>query len=178
MYLTKETIVRERVQSTFEATGDNATAFIDLIVCPTYAAAYNDMALVSYGIDKAKYRSSGYYTAQNNSDGRHLRSIFDSITYSLSELLHKIQIFTLDRKKARIVVDFGQKNINQHLEITTKYWNTYGKCYSIQPKHPILELGVQTIDIVARVDIYLYFGYPGQFMFNTKTKVRTSYVVE
>ena len=177
-YLTKETIVRERVQSTFEATGDNTTAFIDLFVCPTYTAAYKDTVLVSYGIDKANYRSGGYYTAQNNSDRRPLRRIFDSITYSPRELLHKIQILTLDRKQDQIVVDFGQKNIKQDLKITTKYWSTYGKCYSIQPKQRILDLGVQTIDIVARVDIYLYFGYPGQFMFNTKTKVRINLVLE
>ena len=157
--------------STAEASGDEDTPFIDLIVCPSYAAAYKDGVLETHGMDKGKYRSKGYYTSQNHSDGENLRRIFDSITYDQGELLHKVQIGTLDKEKAWFVVDFSQSNIDQHIEITTKYWGTYGKCYSIQPKDHILKLGVKVIDIVAQMDIYVYFGYPGQFMFYTKTKV-------
>ena len=171
-FQTKETIVREHVLSTAEASGDKDTPFIDLIVCPSYAAAYKDEVLETHGMDKGKYRSKGYFTAQNHSHGANLSIIFDSITYDPSELLHKVQIATLDRRKAKFVVDFSQSNIEEHVKITTKYWNTYGKCYSIQPKDHILKLGVKIIDIVARMDIYVYFGYPGQFMFNTKTKVQ------
>ena len=170
-YQTKETIIREHVLSTAEASGDEDTPFIDLIVCPSYAAAYKDKVLEKHGMDKGKYRSKGYYTSQNYSDEGNLRKIFDSITYDPTELLHKVQIGTLDKEKAWFVVDFSQSNIDQHIEITTKYWSTYGKCYSIQPKDHILKLGVKIIDIVARMDIYIYFGYPGQFMLYTKTKV-------
>ena len=95
-FQTKETIVREHVLSTAEASGDKDTPFIDLIVCPSYAAAYKDEVLETHGMNKGKYRSKGYYTAQNHSDGENLRSIFDSITYDPSELLHKVQIATLD----------------------------------------------------------------------------------
>ena len=166
----------EHVQSTAEAVGNEDIPFIDLIVCPSYSAAYNDEALKEYGMDKRNYRSKGSFKPQNYTAGTNLRNIFESITYDPAELIHNLNIRTLDKKKDSFFIDFGGTNINEHIEIITKYWSTYGRCYSIRPRDHILKLGVEIVDINSQMDIYVYFGYPGQFHYKTKTKVCVGYV--
>ena len=69
-------------------------------------------------------------------------------------------------------ITFEGNNFTKHLHITTKYYQYFGRCYSIHPKDHVLKLGVNAIEIVARLKVYTYFGHPGQFTYsNTKTKV-------
>ena len=104
-----------------------------------------------------------------------LRRVFNSITYEIKELLHRVRIDTLDKENRRFTVEFDGSNSTEHIEIITKYWDSYGRCYSIRPRHHVLKLGVTGIEIVGRVEIWVHFGYPGQFMYNTKTKVIINY---
>ena len=74
----------------------------------------------------------------------------------------------------RFNVEFSNDRFTEYLEITTKYWPTFGRCYSMHPRNHVLKFGVYGIDIVARVNLFIYFGYPGQFMYpNSKAKVLT-----
>ena len=76
--------------------------------------------------------------------------------------------------QSSFVETFDAVNENRkHIKITTKHSPTYGKCYSIRPRTHVLKYGILVVDIVARMDIMIYLGYPGQFMYNTKTKVST-----
>ena len=64
-------------------------------------------------------------------------------------------------------------NDSELLQVITKYkGSSLGTCYSIRPKDPIVGLGIFKIDFVARLGIYVYLGYPGQFMYLAKTKVK------
>ena len=70
------------------------------------------------------------------------------------------------------VVDFSRDNFTEHLSIVTKFWHTYGRCYSLYPREHVRELGVTSITFETHMNIYVYFGYPGQLMYaNTNSRV-------
>ena len=123
-------------------------------------------------MDKDKYRGKGHYSPNNYTLKTNLRTVFNSITFSVKDLLHYIEIFTLDKKKKLFRVKFDAPNTTEHIDVITKYHYNLGRCYSIRPKNHVIMLGVTSVDIVGRMGIYVYFGYPGQFMYNTKTKVQ------
>ena len=98
---------------------------------------------------------------------------FDDITHNVDEVLFRVKITTLDQERRKIQESFSHSSMNlKSIKITTKYMNTLGKCYSVQPTSDIVKLGIIGITIVANIDVYIYMGYPGQFMFNTRTRVR------
>ena len=170
-YLSKETIVREHIRHTADVVKDANLQFLELTICPGYRYAYKDDVLKRYGMDKRKFRKGGSYAPLNYSEGMDLRKIFNSVTYEIEELLLYIKIFTLDRQKPQLTIDFQALNTTRHIKVVTKYRSTFGKCYSIQPRDHVVQLAIVKIDIMARYGIYVYFGYPGQFMYNTKSKV-------
>ena len=170
-YLSKETIVQERIQSTADVVDENNMQFIELTICPSYKYAYNDDSLQKYGMDKQGLRLGGAYAPINYSEEMDLRKVFDSVTHEIEELLNYIEIFTLDRAQPQITIDFQESNTTNFIKVVSKYHHNLGKCFSIQPREHVVQLGVVKIDIFARYGLYVYFGYPGQFMYNTKTKV-------
>ena len=167
-------MVRERVISTKEATEDIDAAFIDLTICPDYHFAYKNDALLSYGLNKNQYRGQAAYSPKriHGENFTNLESVFHSVTYSIDEILHRIVISTSNKDDPHFNIDFNSSNFTEYIDIQTKYWPTYGRCYSIHPKDDVLKLGVWGVDIISRINIYIYFGYPGQFMYPTsKSKV-------
>ena len=171
-YQSNETIVRERIQSSSECSSENTnTPFIELTVCPTYGAAYNDDALTHYGMEKGKYRSKGSFAPINYNETTDLRKVFNSVTYDIDEILFGIYINTLSRNNSKISIDFDGSNQSDYIVVTTKYKPNLGRCYAIHPSDHVVQLEVVGIDIVAKMNIYVYFGHPGQFMHQTKTKV-------
>ena len=169
--LTKGTVVRESVHSTSAAVGDINTPFIDLTICPTYYSAYKDDVLKVYGIDKKAYQRKGVYSPSNNNKDTDLRAIFNAITYDIDEVLSRIVIRTNSNtsQQTKFTIDFEGSNFTEHIAITTKYWPVYGRCFSINPKDHVLKKGVINIDLMARIDIYIYFGHPGQFTYKSTT---------
>ena len=171
--LTRETMIRERSVPTRNTSEHTNAPFIDFTICPSYEAAYKNGALQYYGIKKSDYRYRGVYFNNNVDSYNKPRAIFDSITHNVSELLYLMTIFTRTRKQARLEIYFNATNSSDLIHITTKYRYSLGRCYSIHPKDPVLKLGLLKVEFVAWMDIYVYFGYPGQFMDpDTKTKVR------
>ena len=79
---------------------------------------------------------------------------------------------------SHININFDGSDFSEYIDVTTKYMNTLGRCYSIHPKDHIIELGVVIMDITANLGFYVYFGHPGQFMYtNTKSKVAKFFMV-
>ena len=135
--------------------------------------AYKGNVLREYGLDSTKYRAGHFSPAINDSTSLDLEFIFDAITHSPNEVLKTIKITTKDRKQRSFLRNFEKGDIEtENLEIITKYQNNLGRCFSIRPKDRVVSLEVIKIDITARMDIYVYVGYPGQFMYNTKERVR------
>ena len=170
----KESIIREQVRPTSDSAEDMDMPFIDLIICPSFDVSYKKENLEKYGIDRSNYTYNGDFTPTKNlKENLTLREIFDSISFEVEDILYSVTIFTLDRENSMFTLNFNGSNTyeNEIAEVGTKYWNSYGRCYSIRPKKKIIEYGVKIIDFVARMNIYVYFGYPGQFMYNTKVKV-------
>ena len=171
------TVVREHVHPTSQSVVDNDIPFLELTICPEYEYAYKEDLLNSYGMNKRKYRSGTFFSLRNQATGQDLRAIFNSITYDVDEILHKIKFYTKKRlnpsnSKTFATINFEYSNFTKHIDVTTKYSRTLGRCFGIRPKEHILKLGVTKISITARIDIYVYFGYPGQFTYtNTKSKV-------
>ena len=156
-HLAKDTSVKEHVKRTSQPSGD--IPFIDLTICPSYHSAYKDDVLKYYGIEKTKYRSKGAYRPNNDTTENDLREIFKAITYNVDEILSRMEIVTLSLNTPYHVIDFSRHNFTEHLHITTKFWSTYGRCYSLHPTDDVLKLGVTGIIFEARVDMYVYFGY-------------------
>ena len=147
--------------------------FIDFIICPAYQFAYKDKVLREYGLDSTKYRRGHYSPTINDSTISDLEFIFNEITHSPSEILKTIKITTKDRKQRSFLQNFEKGDIEkENLDMITKYQNNLGRCFSIRPKDNVVSLEVIKIDITARMDFYVYVGYPGQFMYNTKERVR------
>lgn len=155
-----------------EASEDTDSPFIELTICPSYESAYREEVLNAYGMDKEKYRGKGVYSPSNNSKGMELRSIFNNVTYDIDELLFRISIRTNSQQNRSFDFEFDGKDFMEHIDVITKYYHHFGRCFSLHPKKHILSLGVNAIVVVARINVYVYFGHPGQFMsLNTKSKV-------
>ena len=173
-FLTKDTVVRERVQATAESAGDIDTPFVELTICPTYDAGYKGDTLNAYGMDKEEYRYKAIYSPGNNTHDIDLVSIYKSVTHDIEEMLVSIKVYTTNEKTGQRSFDikFDQPNFMEHIDITTKYHPYLGRCFSIHLKDHVLKLGINAVTIVARIDVLVYFGHPGQFMNpNTKSKV-------
>ena len=101
-----------------------------------------------------------------------LRSVFNDVTYEVHEILKQIRISTSDLENDWIVetLNNSSKYLN-NIIIVTKYQRNLGRCYSIRPQQNVIKLGILSIDFVAQIPFYVYLGYPGQFNYNTKTKV-------
>ena len=132
-----------------------------------------------FGLTKTGYRLEGKFNPTQKSNATiDLRNVFNLVTHDIHELLHNVVIFTIDATQSEFVEDFNDglnKNDTINIEITTKYHNNLGRCFSIRPKRHVIKLGVASIDFVAKMGIYVYFGHPGQYMYNTKTKVDETY---
>ena len=154
------------------STSTDNIPFLDLIVCPEYFEAYNTDKLQYYGMEKETYKFQGQYYPKNNSNGTEARNIFYEVTYDVEEIFDRIRINTLNKADPFIHIDFSKGNFNDHLVITPKFWNHFGRCFSILPKHDVRTLGIVDIIFEAKRSIFVYFGHPGQFeAANRNTKV-------
>ena len=148
--------------------------FVDLIICPNFDVAYNVTALESYGINKNEYRRKGKWTPTKNANGTDLRTVFNDVSHDVEDILIAIRIKTLTKKRQYVDIKFSKDNFDEWLTITTKYSDSFGRCYSIVPKHKVQKLGIYSIIFETRMDIYLYFGHQGQFLASgSKKKVKT-----
>ena len=171
-------MIREHSMSTRNADEETSTPFADLSICPSYDFAYKSDVFKYYGLNKTTYRSRGIYISNNNNQSYDLRTIFNSSTHTINELLNYLTIVTRDRKYSRLNIIFNETNASNILNITTKYWYNLGRCYSFHPNDKVLKFGIIRFDFVSLIDIYIYFGFPGQFMHpNTKTKVFFDFLI-
>ena len=137
--------------------------FLDLIVCPAYLDAYKPKALNFYGLDKEQYKHSGQFSPVKNKNQTNLRKVFYEVSYDVDEIIKGIGIKTLDKEQPYVDIDFSAENYEKNIVITTKFWNTFGRCYSIIPTLEVQKLGIYNIIIESYMKVYVYFGHPGQF---------------
>ena len=166
-------MTREQVRSTSDGEKDPNLPFIDFIVCPHYDVAYKTDMIEMYGLDKNNYRRNGVYVpTKNYNSSKGLRTVFNDVTFDVHEILKQIRISTSDLENDWIVETLNSsRKYLTNLIIVTKYQRNLGRCYSIRPKQNVIKLGILSIDFVAQIPFYVYLGYPGQFNYNTKTKV-------
>ena len=172
-YQSKETMTREQIRSTSDGETDKNLPFIDFIVCPHYDVAYKTDMIEMYGLNKNNYRRNGIYVPTKNYNySKGLRTVFNDVTFDVHEILKQIRISTSDLENDWIVETLNSsRKYLTNLIIVTKYQRNLGRCYSIRPKQNVIKLGILSIDFVAKIPFYIYLGYPGQFNYNTKTKV-------
>ena len=154
-------------------TSDNIAPFIEFVVCPSYHTAYKTSEMSSYDIDRKQYSNGeSFYPRVQGMDIRP-RELFSHITYNASELLKKIVIRTLDTDEPKIIIyPSNVSNSSERISMITKYSSTFGRCYALDISEEIIQYGIISIEIEANIDIYVYFGHPGQFMHvDTKAKV-------
>ena len=165
-------MVRERILSTKQIPEVEDVEFIELSVCPEYNTAYKEKLLEDYGINKENYLRQGKYINKQGNQSYDSRSIFDSVTYDINEILTKIEISTGNKDTPQFIIDFDRKTFSEHVKISTKYWPNFGRCYSLQLKNHVIKSHVRSITLYARMSIFIYFGFPGQLMHpNHKSKV-------
>ena len=156
-------------------TSHNIAPFIEFVVCPSYHTAYKKSEMSLYDIDRKQYSNGESFCPRVHGMDIPPREIFKRITYNASELLKKIVIRTLDTTEPKIIIDPSNvKNSSERVSMITKYSSTFGKCYALGISEEIIKYGIISIEIEANLDIYVYFGHPGQFMHvDTKSKVHS-----
>ena len=170
--MAKETSITETVKYTTDTEDNVAVPFIDFTVCPAYESAYKEDVLQYYGLKKDDYRKNGIFYPTKNGNNIDPRLMFLNVTHDVQDIFFKIKMNTLSYDLPVYVIDFSEGNAFNNISITTKFYHHFGRCYSIHPKGDILKLGVTSIYFITKINIYVYFGYPGQFMYsNTKSKV-------
>ena len=56
--------------------------------------------------------------------------------------------------------------------VVTKYDNTFGRCFSLRVAKFITDAGLLNVELVGRMNIYVYLHHPGQFYdSDSKTKI-------
>ena len=174
-FLKKETAVTIKEFSSHDMDTASSIPFVDLIICPEYFAAYKKEALSYFGLDKEGYKRGGKYYPSKNWRGENLREVFNKVSYEVDEILKGIRIKTLSTAHPYIDIVFSENRYDTYLNVTTKLWNTFGRCYSIIPKSELQRLGIVSMIFEAKLDIYIYFGHPGQFLTaNRNQKVTTA----
>ena len=151
---------------------DTATPFVDFVVCPSYQMAYKKDILSFLGLDREEYKEGVSFYPLANETNMDPRDVFHVITYNTSEIFNKIIVRTLNQKEPKISIDFSEDRATERILIHTKFYATFGRCYSIEMPDDLISNGIISIEFIAKVDIYVYFGHPGQFMHvDTKAKV-------
>ena len=97
----------------------------------------------------------GHFTPQKNGNRTDLREIFYDVTHNVEEIFDRMRIKTLNKKIPEIHINFKDGNFLEHINITTKFWNNFGRCYSIIPKRIIQKLGIVDIIFEAKMSIYV-----------------------
>ena len=170
--MAKETSVTESVKHTTDTENMDNVPFIDFTVCPAYESAYKEDVLQAHGLNINEYRSKGAFYPRNNYTAIDARTLFLTATHNVDEIIYRVEMKTLSYDFPTYEIDFSKDGFENNVSITTKFYHHFGRCYSIHPKGDVLKFGVTSINFITRINIYVYFGYPGQFMFsNTKSKV-------
>ena len=134
--------------------------------------AYKEDILEYYGLDRNGYAKGESFYGTKHGENVDPRDLFDKITYNVSEMFHKIVVSTLSQNKPKIVINVSDRNSTEMVNVETKYYASFGRCYSIQLSGKIIHYGIISVEFETKIDVYVYFGHPGQFMHvNTKSKV-------
>ena len=59
----------------------------------------------------------------------------------------------------------------ESIDIVPKISSAVGKCFSVRPKPEVVKKGIASIAFTTHMDMSIYLGYPGQYMYNTRTRV-------
>jgi len=175
--LKKDTAITIKEHASYDVNSEEKIPFVDLIICPEYFAAYNESVMEHYGILKEDYRRNGNFYPSKNNEEIDPRDLFNKVSHGIDDLLNGIQIKTLNKNKPYIDIVFNHKNSSTHLNITTKFWNTFGRCFSIRPSDKIRQLGVVSMIIEGKMDFYVYFGHPGQFLSANRNQKVLDYII-
>ena len=170
--MAKETSVTESVKHTRDTENTDSVPFIDFTVCPAYESAYKEDVLQVYGLNRDEYRGKGVFHSKKDDTAIDARTLFVTATHNVEEIIYKMTMKTLSYDFPTYEIDFSKSGFENNISITTKFYHHFGRCYSIHPKGDVLKFGVTSINFITKINIYVYFGYPGQFMYsNTKSKV-------
>ena len=155
-----------------QRTSEKNVPFVDFVVCPSYEMAYKKNVMKYYGLDIQKYRRGKSFYPVNHGKDIDPRKLFNATTYNVSELFSQIVVRTLNKDEPKIKIDFSSQNFSDRVIMTTKYYDELGRCYSVHFSDEVIQFGIISVAIQTKVDIYVYFVYPGQFMHvNSKSKV-------
>ena len=157
-----------------KSTSDPETTFIVFTICPEFHSAYKKEKLELYGISSENdYRyNSVWYPTMNKTTSKNGREIFHDITHELHELIDIVEISTQSLARPKIVID-TQKELNKiYVEFSTKYVDTFGRCYTMKPARDLLDLGVTKVEFVSYIGVYVFLEHPGQHLHvNSRSKV-------
>ena len=108
---------------------------------------------------------------RTNNKANYTQIIYDSITQDLDEIISSLTFYTADGPLDGVKIELNKTNNYHDIKITTSHRMEFEKCYSISPNAHLLEQSIQMIDIVSRINDYIYFGHPGQTRHPNMTKV-------
>ena len=163
-YLKKDTAITMKEHASYDVDSEELIPFVDLIICPDYFVSYNENMLDYYGIFKEDYRRNGNFYPNKNGENIGARELFYKVSHGIENIINGIQIKTLNKDNPYVDITFNQKDYSRYLYITVKFWNTFGRCFSITPRDEVRQLGIVSMIFEGKMDFYVYFGHPGQFL--------------
>ena len=95
--------------------------------------------------------------------------VFSEVTYGLNELLEKTTAVITENSKVVLDLTENSKDVTL-VEMNSK---TFGRCYSFGLSNDIVNQGISELEFVAKMNTYVYFHHPGQFLQQSKSKLYT-----
>ena len=168
-FLNKETSTIVRVKPT----SDPETTFIAFTICPEFHSAYKKEKLGEYGINSSTdYRYGAVWYPKNNALSNNGRGIYRNITQELHEVIDTIEIVTQSLVTPKIVIDISTGLGRQYVKFSTKYSDTFGRCYTMMPLQDLLALEVTKITFINHIGVNIFLEHPGQHLHvNSRAKV-------
>ena len=154
-------------------TSDPETTFIAFTICPEFHSAYKKEKLEEYGIDSSNaYRYGTVWYPKENSMSKTGKQIYHDVTQELHEVIDTIEISTQSLMAPKIVIDISNGLGRQYVNFSTKYGDTFGRCYTMTPTQDLLGLGVTKITFISYIGINIFLEHPGQHLHvNSRAKV-------
>ena len=118
------------------------------------------------------YRHEAIWYPKRYDNHFNAKDFFLKSTYSLFEIIEKVEVSTMNLKKPKIILDVEDNLDKEYGKFITQFTDTYGRCYSMHVTEKLKSLGITKIKFVTKLSVYIFLDHPGQHLHaNSRSKV-------
>lgn len=98
--------------------------------------------------------------------------MYDNASFTLQEMIAGISLQTWSEDEGKIYLPVLGPLDPDVIKWTPLHHRLYGYCYNLEIFHKLSVLGISEIVFEGKMDLYIFYHYPGQFLdYNTMSKV-------